>query len=109
MRPTNGPSSPRTEVWAGSSSGPRADPARVPDGCCRRGVPMLRAMRTAAAGMRAQQLYLDTVAHNLANVNTTGFKRARLEFEDLLYQTIQPVGSGGEGGPPEPLQIGHGS
>lgn len=72
---------------------------------------MLRAMRSAASGMRAQQLYLDTVAHNLANVNTTGYKRNRVDFEDLLYQTLTPVGptTGGSGTPPAPVQVGHGS
>lgn len=70
---------------------------------------MLRALRSAAAGMRAQQLYLDTTAHNLANVNTTGFKRNRVGFEDLLYQTIEPA-TGAEGnGRSAPLQVGHGS
>ncbi len=72
---------------------------------------MLRAMRTAASGMRAQQLNLDTIAHNLANVNTTGFKRARVDFEDLLYQTLVPpsVGEGNQPGQPVGLQVGHGS
>jgi len=61
--------------------------------------------------MKAQQLYLDTIAHNLANVNTTGFKRARVDFEDLLYQTLQAAVSGQEGTPGQtvPLQVGHGS
>ena len=72
---------------------------------------MLRAMRTAASGMRAQQLYLDTVAHNLANVNTSGYKRTRVDFEDLLYQTLVPptTAEGGTTGQPVPLQVGHGS
>jgi flagellar basal-body rod protein FlgG len=72
---------------------------------------MLRAMRTAASGMRAQQLYLDTVAHNLANVNTTGFKKSRVDFEDLLYQTLAPTGSAQSGTTAQsvPLQVGHGS
>ncbi len=72
---------------------------------------MLRAMRSAASGMRAQQLYIDTVAHNLANVNTTGFKRTRVEFEDLLYQTLSPATgteAGGEG-QATPVQVGHGT
>ncbi|WP_447973777.1 flagellar basal-body rod protein FlgG [Nitrospira sp. Kam-Ns4a] len=47
---------------------------------------MIRAMWTAATGMTAQQLNIDTIAHNLANVNTNGFKRSRAEFADLLYQ-----------------------
>ena len=72
---------------------------------------MLRAMRTAASGMRAQQLNLDTIAHNLANVNTTGYKRARVDFEDLLYQTLVPpsAGTGNQPGQPVGLQVGHGS
>ena len=47
---------------------------------------MIRAMWTAATGMTAQQINVDTVAHNLANVNTNSFKRSRAEFADLLYQ-----------------------
>ncbi len=70
---------------------------------------MLRAMRSAASGMKAQQLFLDTVAHNLANVNTTGYKKSRPGFEDLLYQTLSPAGDGAPGTRPAPLQVGHGS
>ncbi len=47
------------------------------------------ALHTAATGMQAQQTRTDVIANNLANVNTTGFKRSRAHFEDLLYQTIQ--------------------
>ena len=47
------------------------------------------ALRTAASGMMAQQTRTEVIAHNLANVNTTGFKRSRAQFEDLLYQTVQ--------------------
>jgi flagellar basal-body rod protein FlgG len=47
------------------------------------------ALRAAASGMLAQQLRTEVIAHNLANVNTTGFKRSRAQFEDLLYQTVQ--------------------
>ena len=47
---------------------------------------MIRAMWTAATGMTAQQINVDTIAHNLANVNTSSFKRSRAEFADLLYQ-----------------------
>ena len=47
------------------------------------------ALRTAATGMTAQQTRTDVIANNLANVNTTGFKRSRAEFQDLLYQTVQ--------------------
>lgn len=47
------------------------------------------ALRTAATGMAAQQTRTEVIANNLANVNTTGFKRSRAHFEDLLYQTVQ--------------------
>jgi flagellar basal-body rod protein FlgG len=48
---------------------------------------MLRALYSAATGMEAQQMNLDVISNNLANVNTTGFKKSNIEFEDLLYQT----------------------
>jgi flagellar basal-body rod protein FlgG len=54
---------------------------------------MIRALYTAASGMAAQQANIDTVAHNLANVNTTGFKKSRMEFEDLVYQQTQVAGT----------------
>lgn len=54
---------------------------------------MIRALYTAASGMNAQQANIDNVAHNLANVNTTGFKKSRVEFEDLVYQQIKAPGS----------------
>lgn len=47
------------------------------------------ALRAAATGMQAQQTRTEIIAHNLANVNTTGYKRSRAHFEDLLYQTVQ--------------------
>ena len=47
------------------------------------------ALRAAATGMMAQQTRTEIIANNLANVNTTGFKRSRAHFEDLLYQTVQ--------------------
>lgn len=47
------------------------------------------ALRTAASGMQAQQTRTEVIANNLANVNTTGFKRSRAQFQDLLYQTVQ--------------------
>jgi flagellar basal-body rod protein FlgG len=53
---------------------------------------MIRCMMTAATGMEAQQLYMDTISNNLSNVNTTGFKRAKVEFQDLLYQTLREPG-----------------
>ena len=54
---------------------------------------MIRALYTAASGMNAQQTNIDNVAHNLANVNTTGFKKSRVEFEDLVYQQMRAPGS----------------
>lgn len=49
---------------------------------------MYRALYTAASGMETQQLNLENVANNLANANTTGFRRRRLQFQDLIYQSI---------------------
>ncbi len=71
---------------------------------------MIRALNTAATGMYAQQLFIDNIAHNLANVNTTGFKRVRMEFQDLIYQTLRSSGNTQELGQilPVELQIGHG-
>ncbi|GIX47075.1 MAG: flagellar basal-body rod protein FlgG [Candidatus Tectimicrobiota bacterium] len=54
---------------------------------------MQRALFIAATGMRAQQLNIDVIANNLANVNTTGFKRSRADFQDLLYQTLRQPGA----------------
>ena len=54
---------------------------------------MIRALWTAASGMQAQQKNIDVVAHNLANVNTTGFKRSRADFQDLMYQNLKSTGS----------------
>ena len=54
---------------------------------------MIRSLHSAASGMEAQQLHIDVIANNLANVNTTGFKRSRAHFEDLLYQAEQTTQS----------------
>jgi flagellar basal-body rod protein FlgG len=54
---------------------------------------MMRALWTAASGMMGEQFHIDTIANNLANINTTGFKKARAEFEDLLYQTQRLAGT----------------
>jgi flagellar basal-body rod protein FlgG len=54
---------------------------------------MIRALYTAASGMAAQQANIDNVANNLANVNTTGFKKSRMEFEDLVYQQTRTPGA----------------
>ncbi len=66
---------------------------------------MLRALYTAATGMYAQQLNVDVIAHNLSNVNTTGYRRSRVEFRDLAYDIIRPEVAGG---PPAGYQVGHG-
>lgn len=54
---------------------------------------MLRSLTTAATGMIAQQNYLDIVSNNIANVNTTGFKKSRIEFQDLLSQAVKTPGA----------------
>jgi flagellar basal-body rod protein FlgG len=72
---------------------------------------MIRALNAAATGMAAQQLNIDVVANNIANVNTTGFRRSRAEFQDLLYQTLKnPGGQAGSGAPvPVGVQVGLGT
>lgn len=52
----------------------------------------MRALSTAATGMQAQQLNVEVIANNIANMNTTGFKRQRAEFQDLLYQNVERMG-----------------
>jgi flagellar basal-body rod protein FlgG len=54
---------------------------------------MIRALHTAATGMASQEAHVNTISNNIANVNTTGFKKARTEFDDLLYETQQEAGS----------------
>jgi flagellar basal-body rod protein FlgG len=72
---------------------------------------MIRALYSAASGMTAQQLNVDTIAHNLANANTNGFKARRTQFEDLLYQSvIQPgAAAGAQTTIPSGLQVGLGT
>ncbi|VAV99769.1 Flagellar basal-body rod protein FlgG [hydrothermal vent metagenome] len=53
----------------------------------------MKALSIAATGMIAQQLNVEVIANNIANMNTTGFKRQRAEFQDLLYQNIERIGS----------------
>ena len=53
---------------------------------------MIRSLYTAASGMKAQQLQVDTIANNIANVNTAGFKKSQLSFRSLLYQTYREPG-----------------
>jgi flagellar basal-body rod protein FlgG len=71
---------------------------------------MIRSLYTAATGMKANQLYIDNISNNLANVNTTGFKKSKLEFQELLYQTMVDPGSGQSEGAKSPagLQVGLG-
>lgn len=71
---------------------------------------MLRAFYSSATGMRAQEMLIDNTANNLANVNTTGFKRSQLDFADLLYATERTAGSEVASGQVSPigLQIGSG-
>lgn len=54
---------------------------------------MIRSLYSAATGMIAQQMNIDNVANNMANVNTTAFKKSRIQFQDLMYQTIKEAGS----------------
>ena len=71
---------------------------------------MLKALFTSATGMRAQQLVVDNTANNLANVNTTGFKQSKVEFQDLIYVTTQAAGTEATAGVQVPtgFQIGSG-
>ena len=71
---------------------------------------MLRAFSTAATGMTAQQMMVDTIANNLANVNTTGFKRSQINFQDLLYMTMEEPGTEVASGinSPSGVEIGSG-
>jgi len=71
---------------------------------------MLRAFSTAATGMTAQQMMVDVIANNLANVNTTGFKRSQINFQDLLYVKLTEAGTEVAAGVTSPsgLEIGSG-
>lgn len=72
---------------------------------------MMRSLFTAATGMESQQITIDTISNNLANVNTTAFKRSRANFHDLLYQTLRAPGQSSTSGTvvPSGIQIGSGS
>lgn len=71
---------------------------------------MIRSLYTAATGMKSNQLFIDNISNNLSNVNTTGFKKSKLEFQELLYQTMMEPGAGSSDGAKSPagLQIGLG-
>lgn len=72
---------------------------------------MIRSLSTAGTGMVSQQYNLDTIANNLANVNTTGFKRSRADFQDLLYQSSRAAGTASGQGTQVPtgVQVGLGT
>lgn len=71
---------------------------------------MIRSLYTSATGMQAQTMNIDVIANNLANVNTSGFKKSRADFQDLLYDTLQAPGAASSAGTQVPtgLQVGHG-
>ena len=71
---------------------------------------MIKALWTASTGMEAQQLNIDVIANNLANVNTTGFKKTRADYQDLLYQEIKSAGAASSPSTkiPTGIQIGQG-
>jgi flagellar basal-body rod protein FlgG len=71
---------------------------------------MLRAFSTSATGMMAQEMLVDVIANNLANVNTTGFKRSQVEFQDLLYEKLKEPGTEISSGisAPTGIEVGNG-
>ena len=71
---------------------------------------MIRALWTAASGMQAQQTNIDVVANNIANVNTTGFKKSRADFQDLIYQNMKTTGAPSTNSTQAPgIQVGLGT
>ncbi len=71
---------------------------------------MERALWSAVSGMRAQELSLDTIANNLANINTNGFKPSQINFQDMLYSVLTtPGATSGQTVIPNGVQIGHGT
>ncbi|HUJ73255.1 MAG TPA: flagellar basal-body rod protein FlgG [bacterium] len=70
---------------------------------------MMRSLFVSATGMGAQQRQIDTVANNLANVATTGYKKSRNNFEDLLYQIERSAGSPSSQNTTVPVGIHHGA
>lgn len=72
---------------------------------------MISALWTAATGMNTQQTNIDVISNNLANVNTTGFKKSRVNFQDLMYQRVKEPGTPNAQGAQIPLgvEIGHGA
>ena len=72
---------------------------------------MIRSLWTSATGMQAQELNIDVIANNLANVNTSGFKKSRAEFQDLLYESMRAAGAASSADTiiPTGIQLGHGT
>ena len=72
---------------------------------------MIKALYASSSGMAAQSLTVDIIANNLANVNTTGFKKDRVDFQDLLYQVFRPAGTSSSEGTEVPtgIQVGSGT
>ena len=72
---------------------------------------MLRGLWTAATGMSCQQSNIDAIANNLANVNTSGFKKSRINFQDLMYQNTRTAGAATASGGqiPSGIQVGMGA
>ena len=72
---------------------------------------MIRSLWTSATGMQAQELNIDVIANNLANVNTSGFKKSRAEFQDLLYESMRSAGAASSQNTivPTGIQLGHGT
>jgi flagellar basal-body rod protein FlgG len=73
---------------------------------------MIKSLYTTATGMKAQQTMVDTIANNIANVNTAGFKRSQVSFEDLLYVTFKTPGLERDAGgtaSPIGIQVGSGA
>jgi len=72
---------------------------------------MIRSLWTAASGMQAQSLNIDVISNNLANVNTSGFKRGKAEFQDLFYDSLRSAGVASSEGTQVPvgIQLGHGT
>ncbi|MFN8734200.1 MAG: flagellar hook-basal body protein, partial [Hyphomonadaceae bacterium] len=71
----------------------------------------MRSMNIAATGMLAQQLNVEVISNNIANMNTTGFKRQRAEFQDLIYQNLErPGATTSDAGTIDPtgVQVGYG-
>jgi len=72
---------------------------------------MINALWTASTGMNSQQTNISVISNNLANVNTTGFKKSRVDFQDLMYQNVKQAGTPNAQGSQVPtgIEIGHGS